>query len=100
VEVRGKQAYINGKPIPEHYLGNSDAVELINPPSPTESFGPVTVPPGKLFVLGDNRDQSQDSRFWGFLDVHKVDGRARTIYFSWDREARRVRWERIGQPVR
>ena len=69
-----------------------------------EKFGPVVVPKHSLFVLGDNRDNSQDSRFWGFLDVNAVKGKAFVLYFSWDTNAEnlldKVRWSRIGQLIR
>jgi signal peptidase I len=66
-----------------------------------ENFGPVVVPKDSLFVLGDNRDNSDDSRFWGFFNVNAVLGKAFIIYFSWDWNARhlldKVRWARIGK---
>ena len=69
-----------------------------------EKFGPVVVPKHSLFVLGDNRDNSQDSRFWGFLDVNAVKGKAFILYFSWDHNAENlldeVRWSRIGKLIR
>jgi signal peptidase I len=49
-----------------------------------ERYGPVTVPEGQLFVMGDNRDNSQDSRYWGFLPRHYVKGRALMIYWSFE----------------
>jgi signal peptidase I len=55
------------------------------------------VPPNSLFVLGDNRDDSLDSRFWGFVPRADILGKADVIYFSWDAKARRVRWDRIGE---
>ena len=100
LEIREGQVYINGEPLSEPYAIYKDPGRSRSPRSPGGSYGPVTVPQRKLFVLGDNRDQSQDSRHWGFLDVSKVSGRVRTIYFSWDRNAWRVRGERIGQPIR
>ena len=63
-------------------------------------FGPVTVPEGKLFVMGDNQDHSYDSRFWGFVDLDAVLGKAFIIYWSWDSENWSVRWNRLGELVR
>jgi len=99
VEIRDKQVYINGKPLQEVYPLYRDPVERASGHSSGEVYGPVAVPEGKLFVLGDNRDQSQDSRFWGFLDVHKVEGAAFIIYWSWDPTEGRLRWNRIAKPI-
>ncbi len=73
-----------------------------------DDFGPVEVPPGQLFMMGDNRDNSMDSRFWGPLAEAEVIGRAAVIYWSWDPEGQappwrfwsRVRWGRIGRAIR
>jgi signal peptidase I len=68
-----------------------------------ENFGPVVVPKDSLFVLGDNRDNSQDSRFWGFLGVNAVLGKAFILYFSWNANSEdlfeKVRWSRIGNLI-
>jgi len=68
-----------------------------------ERFGPVVVPKDSLFVLGDNRDNSQDSRFWGFVNVNAVKGKALVIYFSWDGNAEnlldKIRWKRIAKLI-
>jgi len=70
-----------------------------------ESFGPVHVPPGSYFVMGDNRNNSQDSRWWGFVKREKIKGRAFLIYWSWDSEHEdrslweRVRWGRLGRLI-
>jgi signal peptidase I len=65
-----------------------------------ENYGPVVVPPDSLFVMGDNRDNSEDSRFWGFVPLDNVLGKALIIYFSWDHQSEslwgEVRWSRIG----
>jgi signal peptidase I len=64
-----------------------------------DNFGPVSVPKGDLFVLGDNRDRSLDSRFWGFVPLADVRGKAFIIYWSWDSQGMTVRWSRIGHLI-
>src|SRR5271156_3412246 len=71
-----------------------------DPGHPEINPGPVVVPPGKLFMMGDNRDDSLDSRFWGFADQNDVEGRASVIYFSWNHNglgALPLRWKRFGK---
>jgi len=90
VEVREKKVYINGKALDEPY------VHFLTPPSNDyqevtsfdlrERFGPVTVTEDKYFVMGDNRDNSQDSRYWGFLPRSYVKGKALLIYWSYEAE--------------
>ncbi len=100
IEVRGKQVYVNDKPLREPYAVHLDRTIQETPLSPRDSFGPVVVPPGQLFMMGDNRDYSMDSRFWGFLDMKKIKGKAFIIYWSWDRDRFRPRWGRIGMLIR
>jgi len=99
VEVKHKQVYINGQKIDDqwgHFVeGPGENSRL----SPRDNFGPVTVPPDQVFVMGDNRDRSYDSRFWGFVPLDDVRGKAFVIYWSWDGEDRWVRWERIGNLI-
>ena len=63
------------------------------------NFGPIVVPPESVFVMGDNRDNSQDSRVWGFVKFNKILGRALIIYWSWNGEDSWVRWKRIGMLI-
>lgn len=65
-----------------------------------DEFGPLRVPPDELFVVGDNLEDSQDSRDWGFLERDRVFGKVMLVFWSWDSTERAVRWERIGRLVR
>ena len=96
IEVRNKQIFINGQPWKENHGVHSDSLVIPGAVQPRDNFGPVKVPEGKLFVMGDNRDESYDSRFWGFVDMKDVLGKALIIYWSWNQEEYGVRWSRIG----
>jgi signal peptidase I len=87
VELHRKKVYVNGQPLTEPYA------EFLEPPSTggaprvddlREEYGPVTVPTDQYFMMGDNRDNSEDSRYWGFMPASYVKGEALFIYFSFD----------------
>ena len=101
IEIRDKQVYVNGKAINADYVRHTNHQSIPAAFSRRDNFGPGTVPPNGLFVLGDNRDNSKDSRFWGFVDLGAVKGKAFMIYWSWNKENSEsllhyVRWDRIG----
>jgi signal peptidase I len=95
IEIKDKVVYRNGAKVDEPYT------QFKHPDSDSdlENFGPITVPKDKYFCMGDNRDESYDSRRWGFVDRSKIKGKAWRIYWSWGDSPISVRWERIGKLV-
>ncbi len=126
VEIRQKKVYVNGEELVEPYANISDprtysglnyegdyqrsweSGKFLRYRHVRDNFGPVTIPEEHLFMLGDNRDNSSDSRFWGPLPVDQIKGKAMIIYFSYEppwysifrNAAKNVRWSRIGDIIR
>jgi signal peptidase I len=95
VEIKEKQVYVNGRRIDEPYVRHTDP--NIRPAGFDfrDNFGPFTVPKGEMFMMGDNRDNSNDSRYWGTLPMDLVKGRAMFLYWSWDPDRNWPRWARL-----
>jgi signal peptidase I len=127
LEMRDKVLFRNGKPLDEPYARHVDPLSDPREPRmlwqkdfllgslrdrrryrPTrDNWGPIVVPPRKLFALGDNRDNSEDSRYWGFFDEKAVKGRPIFVYYSFEKDISQqfswltaVRWARIGEVIR
>ena len=113
IAVKNGVVWLNGSEMPDPHRHWEVAAEDRSPVSPRDNFGPVTVPAGKLFMMGDNRDRSYDGRFWGFVDLNDVEGRATAIYLPWNEEKadsastlgevllwfEYIRWDRLGMVV-
>jgi len=96
LEVRHQKVFINGKPYEDRHARHTESPSdssLV----PRDDFGPVLVPDNHLFMMGDNRENSQDSRYWGFLNINKVRGKALMIYWSWNQLESWVRFDRFGK---
>lgn len=101
IEARDKIIYVNGVPANEPFMRHTDNLVLPN----RDNFGPIEIPKDKFFCMGDNRDNSRDSREWGFVDIKDVKGKALIIYFSKDTSypllrVDKVRFDRIGRLIR
>lgn len=100
IEARDRIIYINGNALEESYIQHTD--NKIRPVGvePRDNFGPIVVPQNSFFVLGDNRDQSYDSRYWGYVPKNYIKGKAFKIYWSWNSPNYEVRWDRIGMVIK
>lgn len=107
LQVRDKQLYINGERVEDPHAYISAPTILPGPVSPRDNFGPVLVPEGRVFVMGDNRDNSYDSRFWGFVEQSDILGKAFILYWSWDIDENflstqrfaSIRWNRLANMI-
>src|SRR5690606_35013918 len=108
IELRNKKVYVNGEPLDEPYVhflfppeesGNADFADF----DVRRNYGPVTVPAGHYFMMGDNRDNSEDSRYWGFLPRDYIKGMAMFVYFSFGDESSGalggIRWSRLFHQI-
>jgi len=95
VEERKKEIFVNGKALSEPYVQHTDRFLSDR----RDNFGPRLVPKGKVFTMGDNRDESYDSRYWGYVDMKDIKGKAFVIYWSWDRERKLPRFGRLAHLI-
>lgn len=99
IEIRDKRIYVNNAALDESYIIHTDpSIEG----APRDNLGPFTVPHNTFFVMGDNRDQSYDSRFWGIVEMDEIKGKAFIMYWSWDKDGNflnKVRWNRLGKLI-
>ena len=102
IEVKAKQVYVNGQPVTFEQERHKDSETIPAVASPRDFTGPVKVPADSYFVMGDNRDYSFDSRFWGYVHKSKIKGMAFIKYWSWNAEGdllHKIRFGRIGRPI-
>jgi signal peptidase I len=100
VEIRDKQLLVDGRRIALPHWGKHVDPRTYPPgTNARDYFGPVKVPPGHVFVMGDNRDNSRDSRYWGFLNKKLIKGRAFILYWSWQREAEDPHLSKLDGPL-
>ncbi len=107
VQIKDKKVFVNDHLLDEPYAVYSDSKILPAGVSNRDNMGPIVVPPNSIFVMGDNRDESYDSRFWNFVDINELRGEAFIIYWSWNDEGELaasassshgyIRWNRIGK---
>ena len=121
IQYLDKELYINGQKIPQDFLRTTSVNDeegglwraaekeenllgikhkiYIDPEKFGENITDITVPEGMYFVMGDNRDNSADSRFWGFVPDENIIGKAVIVWMSWDNSKPNVRWNRLGKVI-
>ncbi len=102
IEIKNKVVYVNNVALVEPYAIYNSKSAGESAIEPRDNFGPVIIPRNKFLVLGDNRDNSHDGRFWGYVDMSEIKGRSFIIYWSWNSKnewLNKVRWGRLGKLV-
>ncbi len=99
IELKDKVVHVNGEPVVEQYIQHTDNAIRSSGVEPRDNLGPKVIPKDKFFMMGDNRDQSYDSRYWGFVDIKEVRGKALIIYWSWDGSKHLPRFTRLGKLI-
>jgi signal peptidase I len=99
VQIENKVVAVDGKALDEPYTIHTDPDVRPGGFDARDNYGPFSVPEDELFMMGDNRDNSNDSRYWGTLDMDLVKGRAMFLYWSWDGDRNWPRWNRIFRPI-
>jgi signal peptidase I len=101
LQIKNKRVLINGQEYINGHEKFSDSFLLTSGPNKVrDNLGPIVVDQGYVFVMGDNRDKSYDSRFWGELPLENIKGKAQLIYFSWDSDNHSLRLDRIGTLIK
>jgi signal peptidase I len=101
IEIHNKNVLVNGAPFADkEFTQRVDPGIIDGRINPRDNFGPITVPSDSYFVMGDNRDQSLDSRFWGFVKMDKIKGRAFLVYWSWNGQGSWIEWVRWNRIIK